>query len=540
MRTAPKVMPQKPIEWADLDRAELLDMGRSQAETIAHLQHQLDWFKRQLFGSKSERFIAESNPQQMHLGQFLPVPPAPPQGEQVIPSHKRKVARTDLADGDSVPFFDESKVPVQTIFLANASCADLASDQFEVIGEKVSYRLAQRPGSFVVLKYVRPVVKLRATQAINCSLAPRGVIEGSRADVSFCAGLLIDKFAYHNPLYRQHQKLGHNGITVSRGWLTQIAQQCIALLEPIYRSQFDSICASRVIAMDETAIKAGHDKGKMKNAYFWPVYGERDEVCFPFFPTRAHHCVVEALGVHRPEGAVLLSDGYAAYELYAKKTGLTHAQCWAHTRRNFFDAQNADPDGAAQALQQIAELYEVEEEIRQRKLSGQSKRLHRMTHSKALVEVFFDWVDQQFQRQGLLPTNPFTKALGYARERRLGLEVFLTDPEVPVDTNHLERVLRVIPMGRNYAKSSVMRSRLQDCAVAPCSVDATAVLAVVGLHIIKVHPGRRSSGRELCNASRLRTWSGSFPALFSSSRGRPRRRDGWWLATRARATGRSR
>jgi hypothetical protein len=47
-----------------------------------------------------------------------------------------------------------------------------------------------------------------------------------------------------------------------------------------------------------------------------------------------------------------------------------------------------------------------------------------------------------------LPSNPFTQALGYARERRLGLEVFLEDPDVSMDTNHLERALRVIPMGR--------------------------------------------------------------------------------------------
>jgi hypothetical protein len=39
-------------------------------------------------------------------------------------------------------------------------------------------------------------------------------------------------------------------------------------------------------------------------------------------------------------------------------------------------------------------------------------------------------------------------ALDYARERRLGLEVFLSDPDVPIDTNHLERALRAIPMGR--------------------------------------------------------------------------------------------
>ena len=34
------------------------------------------------------------------------------------------------------------------------------------------------------------------------------------------------------------------------------------------------------------------------------------------------------------------------------------------------------------------------------------------------------------------------------RERRCGLEVYLTDPDVPIDTNHLERALRAIPMGR--------------------------------------------------------------------------------------------
>jgi hypothetical protein len=38
--------------------------------------------------------------------------------------------------------------------------------------------------------------------------------------------------------------------------------------------------------------------------------------------------------------------------------------------------------------------------------------------------------------------------MAYARERRAGLEVFLDDPDVPADTNHLERALRVIPMGR--------------------------------------------------------------------------------------------
>ena len=60
------------------------------------------------------------------------------------------------------------------------------------------------------------------------------------------------------------------------------------------------------------------------------------------------------------------------------------------------------------------------------------------------MEVFFEWIEDHFQRQGLLPSSPFTQALAYARVRRLGLKVFLSDPDVPIDTNHLERALRAM------------------------------------------------------------------------------------------------
>ena len=151
----------------------------------------------------------------------------------------------------------------------------------------------------------------------------------------------------------------------------------------------------------------------------------------------------------QPEEKVgLLSDGYAAYAHYAEATGLTHAQCWAHTRRKFFEAQPAEPEGCAEALDQIGALYAVEAQIREKGLKGENKRAFRLTHAKPLVERFFAWVARKLEDQGLLPSNPFSAALAYARERRWGLEVFLGDPEVPIDTNHLERALRAIPMGR--------------------------------------------------------------------------------------------
>jgi len=123
-------------------------------------------------------------------------------------------------------------------------------------------------------------------------------------------------------------------------------------------------------------------------------------------------------------------------------------ECWSHGRRGFFEALTAEPAGAAEALEQIKTVYAVEDEIRDRKLVGDAKQLHRLTYSKPLVELFFEWVDRQLQRQGFTPTKPFIKALNYVRARRVGLEIFLTDPDVPIDTKHLERALRVVPMGR--------------------------------------------------------------------------------------------
>ena len=440
-----------------MSAAELATLVRSQAQTIATkdariaaLQHQLDWFRRQIFGQKSERFAPEPDPSQMHLGEVFPVPAQQPEKLKSIPAHNRRGAQKDGAQSaEELQFFDESKVPVQTIVLVHADVEGLSPDQYEIIGEKVTYRLAQRPGSYQILKYRRPVIKLKVSAQILALPAPSGVLEGSRADVSFLAGLLVDKFAWHLPLYRQHQRLAAAGITVSRPWLSQLAQASISLLAPIYSAQFDSIRASRVKAMDETPIKAGRaGHGKMRTGYFWPVYGELDEVCFPFHPSRSGDCVASALGLRHGADSVLLTDGYAAYEHYAERTGINHARCWSHGRRGFFDALEAEPRGAAEALEQIKAMYAIEDDIRDLTLLDEAKQLHRVTHSKPRVEKFFHWVDEQLKRQGFTPSNPFIQALNYVRKRRAGLEVFLTDPDVPMDTNHLERALRVIPMGR--------------------------------------------------------------------------------------------
>jgi len=64
------------------------------------------------------------------------------------------------------------------------------------------------------------------------------------------------------------------------------------------------------------------------------------------------------------------------------------------------------------------------------------------------VEEFFEWLKHELVEAALLPTNPFTKAANYPLDRQRGFEVYLSNPDVAIDTNHLERALRSIPMGR--------------------------------------------------------------------------------------------
>ena len=363
-----------------------------------------------------------------------------------------------------------------------------------MIGEKVTYRLAQRPGAYVILKYIRPILKRKDTEGLSCPSAPPAVFEQSFADVSVLAGLLIDKCCYHLPLYRQHQRLRQAGIRLSRGTLTQWVQRAIELVEPIDHALLSSILLSHVLAMDETPVKAGrHGKGKLHTGYFWPIYGDQEEIAFPFAASRAQSVVREALGQFC---GVLLTDGYIVYDRFAQTVNrLVHAQCWAHARRHFVDAERAEPRFVAEALDRIAAFYKEEAYIRVHGLEAEAKLAHRGEYTKPLVEAFFAWLKQTLITQVLLPSNPFTQAARYALEREAALKVFLAYPNVPLDTNHLEREIRAIALGRrNWLfcwtevgahHGGIIQSLLASCRVQ--GVDPYVYLVAV-LQRVDTHP----------------------------------------------------
>ena len=416
----------------------------------SELRAQLQWFKRQIFGRKSEKQILLNADQQ---SLFVAETQAQAQAEnpgKLICEHRRRTRRCGDEVNDSGLRFDDT-VPQTIVDVPAPELTGDQADQYQIIGFKDSARLAQLRSIFRVLIYRRPIVRHKGEQSVSVPAVPEAVLEGCYADVSLLAGLLVDKAVYHLPLYRQHRRMLNSGIQLSRSTLLNYMTRSIALLEPIYQAQWQSVLESAVVAMDEVPMKAGRKApGKMKQTYFWPIYGDRDEVVFTWSGGRSHQLAVDQL---RGFSGILLTDGYDAYvratvKLNATDQQITHANCWVHSRRGFERALAMEPALAQHALDLIAELYQIEATIRAREFSPDKVAAWRRKHSVPIVDTFFDWVAEQRQRPELLPSNPLSKALVYVAEREAALRVFLEQPGVQMDTNHLERALRVIPLGR--------------------------------------------------------------------------------------------
>lgn len=433
---------QKEIGVLLEENTTLKNIVQSQAERI-------QWFEKQLFGSKSEKRIID-NPQQFNLLTEPTITEIPPEEKQLTITYQRGTTQKSRADDcvtdTGLRFSDD--VPVEVIRITPPELEGDSANDYDIIDTKISRKLAQQPASYVVLQYEIPVFKHKQTQVVKTTAMPEQVLDSSIADVSLLAGLLVDKFLYHLPLYRQHLRMSLQGVTVSRASLTNWVKRTIELLRPIVEAQLTHVLLSKVLAMDETPIKASRsEKGKMKTGHFWPIYGEDHEVVFTFNESRGRQHI-ESVLKEKFKGT-LITDGYAAYARFAKQTqGITHAQCWVHGRRYFVDAENVDKNAADDALNFIGRLYNIEAHITEKKWVDEKKREYRLAHSKPVVDNFFVWCTQQIQRHELTPQHKLRKALNYVITRENELRVFLEDPQVPMDTNHLEREIRPITLGR--------------------------------------------------------------------------------------------
>lgn len=413
------------------------------------LRSQNQWFKNQIFGKKTERRPEEPSPQAFQLPLFpdspstIPVATEPVTPVQGYQRGKAKKIVPPSAINESGLRYD-STVPVEVEVIVPAEVRDLPSDQYRVIDEEISERLCERKSSYYIKRTIRKKVEyLGNLYRVPAPMAP---IDSHYADPSILVGLAVAKFLYHQPLYRQHQKMKAAGVYVARSTLTNWMVLFSQLLTPIAQSVLASVVRSNIVGMDETGHKV-QGKKKLDQGFLWTLFGDKNEVAVVHTPTRGHKDVMRLLG----EGykGTILSDGLSAYNTAAKVLDVAHANCWSHARRQLLKAENEEPKNIGYFIALIRKLYALEEDTKG--MSASEKRAFREEHHKPLVEQFFATISSEHERILGLPQTPYAKALGYVITRKKELTLFLDRPEVPLDTNHVEREIRQEVMSRkNY------------------------------------------------------------------------------------------
>ena len=422
-------------------------------EELLDKQAQLDWLKKELFGPRNEK-RRPIDDRQLSLFEKAKEENKSEQAPSVeIKAHKRRGHKKNR-DGSEVTGkglrFDED-VPVKTI---EHSCPELNgadADLYEIVRYEYTHHLASRPGSKVVLRHSYPVVKRKGQSTFIQPKAIEGVLGQAQVDVSALADMLVEKFIYHLPLYRQHQRLQDQGFKLARASLGNWVAASIQLLKPIAESIRESILQGEHAKLDETPIKAGrtkgaNGKGKMKSGWLWPLLGETGDIYFHYNASRGKKVVEQLLdGFH----GTLQTDGYEAYARFCEASEHVRAAlCWSHTRRGFLKAEKLHPKEVRQILCFIGLLYRIEGQLRESGADNDAILRTRRYRSKRCVDKIFRWITHQIERPELLPKDPLRKALHYAQNREAGLRAFLDDAWLALDTNDLERRLRVIPMGR--------------------------------------------------------------------------------------------
>jgi transposase len=416
---------------------------------IAHLdrlRHLLKQLQRMQFGRKSEKLDADQLSLALEdIEQAIARAEATEEKRTPKPCAKREGGRGPLAA--HLPREHVTIAPEDT----NCPCC---KTPMHVIGEETAERLDVIPAQYKVIVTHRPKYACRTCEEkIVQAPAPERLIPSGIPTEAMVAYVLVAKYGWHLPLYRQSQMLLAQGITISRSVLAFWVGYAAVELMPLYDRLKELLLASAKLAVDETSVPVlDPGKGRTKKGYFWTMarddraWGGTDPpaVVYTYAPGRGAVHGHALLANYR---GIVQCDGYAAYRsLDAER--ITLAFCWTHLRRKFYDiAKAGDAPLASEALDRIAALYAIEKDIRGK--SAQERSIARHEQSKPLVLAFRDWLEQSLAK--VSARSPIADAIRYGLNHWDGLVRFLDDGRIELDTNIVERAIRPIVLNRKNA-----------------------------------------------------------------------------------------
>lgn len=324
------------------------------------------------------------------------------------------------------------------------SCGKAMSDSGM---KEVSEQLHVIPRKFEILRSFKSKYRCSCHSCIKTPPTPPRIIEGSSYSDAMILDVALSKYCDLIPMQRYVAMAARGGLRgLPHQSLIELTHGLSIFLKPIYEKIRQEILQSRVLHADETPHKMleGSDK---KSWYLWG-FSTSQNAYFEYRDSRSGDIASDFLMDSHCE--VLVSDIFSGYgkavgtvniHRGAKGTKkIQNAFCNAHSRRYFFKSYPAYPE-AKYYLDEYREIYKLEME---------EKPPDQIPKYRALMKEKFEAMQNRARDEILKYPKGlrFEKALSYFLTNYQGLTLFLDDPEVPIDNNPQERLLRSHVVGR--------------------------------------------------------------------------------------------
>jgi transposase len=433
---------------------QLTDLKRQLDETCATngelqrsydcLKEQYEAMKRLWLGPRRER-LAEA-PGQQHLFDIdgavsiEPGPVDPPQVEQPH-EHKRKRGHGRRQIPEHLP---RTEVPHDVP--PEARMCDCGREKIR-IGEDVTEQVDVVPPKMTVYRHIYP--KYACSHCKNgvtsAPPAPSPIARGM-AGPGLLAYVFVNKFAMHLPTYRQQDLLTHHGFFIPRSTLCDWLAQCAQGLQPLVDLMRERALMSLVLNADETPVSVlDRTRDSTRTGYFW-VYvgnGSNPYTIYDYRDSRSRDGPAQILKNFR---GYLQTDAYASYESVVSESSgrIIPVGCWAHARREFYDARLNQGYEAHYVLSLVGQLYDIEDEVRLQ--SPEARLAARQERSVPILDRLEKFLREQ--KGSALPKSQYGKAVGYALNHWPELRRFTENGLLEIDNNIAERTIRPCAIGR--------------------------------------------------------------------------------------------
>ena len=436
------------------------EISQKNAE-IKKLSDTLLWLRRKVFGKMSEKNLPLDPDQlllfeQEHLTDAerarldKEVEAAEQQMTKTI-TVKVKPSRRDL---------DTTGLPTEVIDIYADGTTDengKLKDEYVEIGTDESSRLEHIAAKTYIKKTVIHKVMLKSDsnnktpedRRIICARLPLAPVNRCMAGASVLTDIIIGKFMYHLPFYRQIQQYKESGITISDSTMGGWYEAAVEKLKLLYDILRQHTLQSEYIQIDESVLPViDSEKHKARKGYEWCVRDAiRGAVMFYYDRgSRGGKVAREILGAYK--GAVQC-DGYDAYDQFEKNDNITVYGCWAHARRKFVDALNENNRLATEALCFIRKIYKVESDANKAGLNADELKEQRLKISYPTIRLFETWMKETYLK--VLPNSKMGDAIEYTYSLLPRLSRYVNDGRINIDNNLIENAIRPLALGRrNY------------------------------------------------------------------------------------------